>query len=559
MKILINASLLLFFLCLNVISIDAKSRNFVAKKQCAPRCADYIVIGVGTAGAVVAKQLSDDMKSSVIALHNGENLTQDPLLKYSQFAPLVVASALFDAPYYKTGKTVPQPNADNRELLWVLSLPEGGASEINAGAYCRGTNTIYAQWEAIAGKNWSVNRIMEIYKRLETYSGMTADPEARGYHGPISVRQPQHPTAVSETFTQAIMQATGLPFVLDYNDPNTPTGASTQLQYTQSAPNGTFRVSSATAFLNESVMTPEGIGVDGRKLRVLFNSTALRILWNGKTAIGVEYVQSGKTKRVFANKKVIVCAGLFSSSFLMHSGVGPKNLLQSLNIPVIFDNPNVGQGFADHNIVPLIFSTNTADTPIPAVDPNNFLNNIAWLPNPLGDQSVRICSLVTTNPIPGIALGLLTLATTQSRGSIVINSADPLQSPVINTGILSNQQDLLTYQNLLMITIKNMNAALQAIDPDYELLYPDPTILTDPVAVTDFIRAHIISSEHFQSHCRMAPFRQGGVVDSSGNVYGVHGLAVADDSIVPLCIDGTPMASAYLIGANVARLIQKHE
>ena len=90
MKILINAFLFLFFLCLNVISIDAKSRNFVAKKQCAPRCADYIVIGVGTAGAVVAKQLSDDMKSSVIALHNGENLTEDPFFKYSQFAPLLL-------------------------------------------------------------------------------------------------------------------------------------------------------------------------------------------------------------------------------------------------------------------------------------------------------------------------------------------------------------------------------------------------------------------------------------------------------------------------------------
>ena len=75
-----------------------------------------------------------------------------------------------------------------------------------------------------------VNRIMDIYKELETYSGMTTDPEAHGYHGPISVRQPQHPTTVSETFTQAIIQATGLPFVLDYNDPNTPTGASTQLQ-----------------------------------------------------------------------------------------------------------------------------------------------------------------------------------------------------------------------------------------------------------------------------------------------------------------------------------------
>ena len=440
----------------------------------------------------------------------------------------------------------------------VLSLPEGGASEINASAYCRGTNTIYAQWEAIAGKNWSVNRIMDIYKELETYSGMTTDPEARGYHGPVSVRQPQHPTAVSETFTQAIIQATGLPFVLDYNDPNTPTGASAQLQYTQSAPDGTFRVSSATAFLNKSVMTPEGVGVDGRKLRVLFNSTALRIVWNGKTAIGVEYVQSGKTKRVFANKKVIVCAGLFSSSFLMHSGVGPKNLLQSLNIPVIFDNPNVGQYFTDQDLIPIFFSTNPDDTPIPAVDPNNYLNNIAWFPDPLGDPSVRVSHLVTLNPIPGIAVGLFGLSPTQSRGSIVINSADPLQPPVIDTGILSNQQDLVTYQKLFMITLKNINIALQKIDPSYQLIYPDPAILTDLSAVTNFIRNHIMSNQCFQSHCRMAPLNKGGVVDSSGNVYGVRGLAVADDSIVPVGVDGTPMASAFLIGTNIARLIQKH-
>jgi choline dehydrogenase-like flavoprotein len=547
----------LFSLCVNTMMIHAQPRKI--DTSCGIERADYVVIGVGTAGATVTKLLSDDKKSSVIALHSGANLTQDPLLEFSAFAPLVVVSALFNAPYYETGNTIPQPNADNRKLFWVLALPEGGASQINAGAYCRQTNVTNAQWEAIAGKNWSIKRIEKLYKQLETFSGKTTNPQVHGYHGPISVRQPQNPTNVSKKFSQAIMQATGLPFVLDYNNPDTPLGASTQLQYTQSAPDGTFRISSAVAFLNDQVMTPDGFGVNGRKLRVHFNSTALKILWKGNTAIGVEYMQNGKTKRVFANKKIIISAGLFSSALLMHSGVGPQKLLQSLKIPVIFDNPNVGQGLADHNIIQLVFSSNPDDTPVPAVDPSNYLNNIAWLPDPLGDQSVRAASFFTINPIPGIALGVLTLSPTQSRGSITINSTDSLQPPVIDLGVLSNQQDLVTYQNLLMITIKNMATALQQIDPSYQLLYPDPSILSDPVAVTDFIRANVISSESFQRHCRMAPLNQGGVVDSSGNVRGVEGLVVADDSILPVCIDGTPMATAYLIGANIASLIQKNE
>jgi choline dehydrogenase-like flavoprotein len=544
----------LLSLCITNMYAYKKDLN---EKSCDPRCADYVIVGVGTAGATMAKLLSDNQQNSVIALHNGANLTKDPLLKFAAAAPLVVVSALFDAPYYEEGVTIPQSHADNRELLWVLSVPEGGASQINASAYARGTNFIYSQWQAIAGKNWSVDRILDIYKKLERYVGNTPNQAARGYHGPLTVRQPQNPTAVSQKFTQAIIAATGLPFVEDYNDPETPTGASTQLQYTQSAPDGTFRVSSATAFLNKQVMTPKGFGVDGRKLRVLFNSTALRIVWKGRTAIGVEYMQNGKTKRVFANKKVIVCAGLFSSAFLMHSGIGPKKLLRSLNIPVIFDNPNVGQYFTDQDLIPIFFTTNPDDTPIPAVDPSNYLNNIAWLPDPLRNPTVRAAHLVTLNPIPGIAVGLFGLSPAQSRGSIVINSADPLQPPVIDSGILSNPVDLHTYQNLFMITLKNINTALQAIDPGYQLIYPDPAILNDSVAVTDFIRDNVMSNQCFQSHCRMAPLNQGGVVDSFGNVYGVRGLAVADDSIVPEGVDGTPMASAYLIAANIADLIQQ--
>lgn len=545
--------------------------------------ADYVIVGVGTAGAVLAKELSDDKHTSVIALCRGKNLTDDPLIKYSRYAPYTVLAGLLSVPLpfdiskvlppellaaeqqlfqrvsslvaqlYQGGLTIPQINDLNRQLAWVMALPEGGASSINAGAWCRGTNQVYARWEAIAGPEWSVDRILEVYKKLEHYHGQTTDPAARGYHGPLSVRQVAHPTIVGKKFTQAIINATNTPFVLDYNDPNTPIGTSSQLQLTQSAPTGKYRVSSATAFLNKHVMTPQGHGVHGRKLRVLFDSIGLRTIWKGNKAIGVQFTHAGKTKRAFAKKGVVVCAGLYSSHFLLHSGVGPQDMLQPLNIPVIYHNPNVGQGLADQPHVVALFATNPKDTPLTS---NSIFGQISWLPTPGGDPTVRQMRFSTAIILPpGLTLALLDLCQPLSRGSISINSANPLTPPVIDLGEFNNPQDLDLFQSLLQVYLKNIAIQVNNIDPQYQLLFPDPAILNDVMLTRNFILNEVGSNMHFQSHCRMAPLSQGGVVDSTGHVYGVRNLIVADDSIVPQEMDGSPMASAYLIAANIARLL----
>lgn len=522
--------------------------------RCSKRAkADYVIVGVGTAGAVFAKELSDDKKTSVIALHIGENLMEDPIIKFSENAFITVASALVGPPLYQNGNSTPQIDADNRELIWALALPEGGASSVNAGAYARGTNLVYAQWEALAGPEWSVARILKTFKRLEKYKGQTTNPATRGKRGPVNVFQEPHPTSLSQKFTQAVMTGAGVPFVLDYNDPLYPVGASSQIQCTQKGPNGELRVSSATAFLNEKVMTPEGRGVKGRKLRVFFNSTGLRTIWKGNKAIGVEYLQKGKTKRVFARKGVIVTAGLKSSFFLLHSGVGPKSLLDSLGIPVVFDNPNVGQGLADHYGLITLFTANPEDSDL--LNDIRIFKAISWLPSPGGDPNVRTLSYTPLNPIPGLMPVLLDLRQPLSRGSLTINSPNPLDPPVIDLGYLTNPADLTLLQQALQIYVKNIAIALEAIDPLYQLVFPDPAILDDANLTADFIRANVICNQSFQSHCRMAPQDQGGVVDSFGRVYGVRNLIVADDSVVPQCMNGATMASAYLIAANISRLI----
>ncbi len=565
-----------FFVILGVLSMPLEA----GKKD---DTADYVIVGLGTAGGLLVGKLTEDKKTSVIALHPGENFTDSFILKYSQNMTFSVGQsflgippsfnpASYDLPpdiqlqfnnfiqlinssvqkLYETGETVPQVDADNRVLSWVIAEPAGGASSLNAGAWVRVTPQVLSQWEAIAGSEWSVDRLLKVYKDLEDYDGKTSNKHARGHHGPIRITQDPHASALSKKFTEAMIQATGIPFASDYNDPNIPLSVSKQIQSSHRGDNGYYRVSSVNAFLGESVMTEGGRGKHGRKLKVHFGSTALRVIWDGQTAVGVEYLHNGHIKSVYAKKAVIVCAGLRSSTFLLHSGIGSSSLLSSLGIPVIFDNPNVGQGLIDQTPVPIIFATNPYDS---QAGTTTIFSQIANLPSPVGSPEGRQIRLATIDAIPGITPVIVDLLQPQSRGSITIASNNPLDQPVIDFGLLTNSADLDLLTSTYQIYVKNLNQALQAIDPQYQLLLPPPEILDDISLVQAYIRAIAGTDFHYQGHCRMAPLNQGGVVDAKGRVYGVKNLIIADNSIVPSPIDGSPMTSAYLIAANIARLL----
>lgn len=546
--------------------------------------ADFVVVGVGTAGGLMVNKLTADKTTSVIALQNGENLNNQAIIKYSKYTALTVPAillqtiikeiaalpippdqrqaaqeffqeALRDVSFlYESGQTTPQAFADDRRIVWGIAIPEGGASSINAGAWCRGTNQLFSKWEAVAGPAWSVDRILGIYKELERYRGETTNPHARGAHGPLKIYQVPNPSNVSKKFSQAVIEATGFPFVLDYNNPNTPIGVSPQLQFTQRGKNARLRVSSSLAFLNTDVAKPNGDGVHGRKLKIHYNSPALRVIWNNKTAVGVEYLQDGVVKQVFAKKGVIVCAGLRSSPFLMYSGVGPANVLNQFGIPVVFNNPHVGQNLSDQTQLPLIFTAPPEDSAT-LTDTNEIFAQISWLPAPGQDPNVRQVRLATIDAVPGLLFALMDLCQPKSRGFVSIKSANPVAHPVVNLGVLSNPSDMAIYISAFQTYVKAINEQLQASFPGYELIVPPPEILDDPALIEAYVREAVGCNQHFQSHCRMAPFNQGGVVDSTGAVYGVRNLYVADNSIAPFEMDGSPMATGYLIAANIAKLL----
>lgn len=515
---------------------------------------DYIIIGTGPAGAVIAKTLTDDRKSSALLIEAGENNDKDRPIRDSAFA--LELEEQFYPQYFWQGEGVPQGELDGRMFEWTTGRLSGGGSSINGEQYVRPTSAVLRQWERLLGPMWSPERAIRRFKQLEKYNGGTDNRRSRGYRGRIDIRQaPKNPTAMTEKFTAAVERATGYPEIVDYNDPRTPLGPFTRWQLYQN-PNGT-RESSSSAFLSSDIMHPNGQGVKGRKLRVLFKTTALRVLFANKRANGVELLQEGKRLRAYARKKVIVSAGINSAQLLMLSGIGPAAMLRQAGIPVVFNNPNVGKKLRNHTLNFASFTTNPGDEALPANDSNALYAGGAFLPDPTGkDPDQRAVQLVG---IP--ADGTLTLAIIflrpKSRGNIAIQNNDPLKIALADEGFLANQDDLESVKSIYKIYIKEIAAQLEAVDPSYKLVSPTLDVINDDSQLEAFIKQNFDHNHHQQGSLRMAPLQRGGVVDRRGSVHGVRDLIVADASIIPFTVDGNTSAAAFLIGYTIARLIKR--
>ena len=518
---------------------------------------DYIIVGTGPAGAVMPKTLTDDKVTSVLVLEAGENNDRDTPIRDSTFAPEL--EERFFTEYFWQGEGVPQRRVNDRTFEWTTGRLAGGGSSINGEQYVRPTADVFKEWESLLGSMWSPQQAIEVFKQLERFNGITDGLGIHGFNGRISIRQaPKTPSTLSKKFVSAIEQATGFNTILDYNNPKTPIGPFTQWQLFQK-PNGQ-RESASTAFLSPDIMTPQGFGVNGRKIRVLFESTALRILFNQNRAVGIEFLKEGKFTRVFARKKVILSAGINSPQLLMNSGVGPSDDLKEAGIPVVFDNPNVGKNLTNHTLNSAVFTVNERDFQDFQKDPNALYTGGAFLPDPLSKSthSRRSVQLIGSVSEESFVITIIFLRP-KSRGSIRIQSNDPLKIVLADEGFLENRADLEAVKNIYKVYIKNIAAEFSTIDPAYRLISPTMDIINDDAKLEEFIKQNFGHNHHQQSFLRMAPLNQGGVVDQYGRVYGVQQLIVADDSIIPFTVDGNTSAPAYLIGYTIAKQLLEDE
>ena len=510
---------------------------------------DYIIVGTGPAGAVLAKTLTDDKNNSVLVLEAGENNDHDKAIRDST-TPL----QYFYPQYFWQGVTVPNKGLNGRSFAWTTGRLLGGGSSINGGQYVRPTPNVLSKWESLSDPIWSPAQATENFIELENYHGATHNPRVHGYNGRLDIRQaPVTVPALTNKVVLAMDLATGFKTILDYNDPQTPLGPFHRWQLYQK-PDGQ-RESASTAFLAPDIMTPVGYGVDGRRLRVFFDSTALRVIFdiNG-VALGVEFLKEGKCALAMARKKVIISAGINSAQLLMRSGIGPANVLEEAGIPVVFNNPYVGKYLINHTANTATFSVNQADIPELFNEPGALYNGGAFLPNPLPgsdpkERSIQLIGSVDNGLLNIMALYLLP----QSRGVIRIQNNDPLKIVLANEGFLEHASDLEVIKGVYRIYIKNIAAKLASIDLAYQLQYPTLDIINDDARLEEFIKNNFGHPHHQQGFLHMAPLNMGGVVDQFGRVHGVKNLIVADASIIPFTSDGNTSAPAFLIGYTIAK------
>jgi len=515
---------------------------------------DYIVVGTGPAGAVISKRLTDDKQTSLLAIEAGDNNSQECPIRNSLFAPPFILRDNFSPQYYWLGNGIPQRYVDNRTFRWAGGRTLGGTSSVNNEQYVRPSQANMKQWENSLGKLWSPERETALFKGLEKYNGRTNNPNARGFNGRLDIRQtPVRPTDMVEKLVLAMEEATGLKRILDYNDPNTPIGPFTRWQLYQ-MPNG-IRESSDTAFLSSDIMTGEGRGVGGRKLIVLFKSTALRIIFEkGNHAVGVEYLNEGKCTCAYARKKIIISAGINSPQLLMLSGIGSSTVLNKARIPVIYHNPNVGENLTTHALNTVTFTTNPRDKALPDNDPFALYPSGAFLPDPTPGsdkkrRGVQIIGLAGSNNTLNIGFYL---TEPKAKGSVIIQNNDPLKFVLANEGYLNNPDDMRAMKYVYRIYIKNIASALSKIDSNYRLITPTMETINNDQKLEAYIKDNLGATNHIQGTLRMAPSERNGVVDATGHVYGVRNLIVADDSIAPFVSDGNTSAPSFYIGANIA-------
>lgn len=538
--------------------------------------ADVIVVGGGAAGCIVMSKLSENGRFSVLGIEGGKNATSDPAIEAVGLPALLLAGT--GKPQYfwpGWGQTLPMPGLNGRTSDWTTGMVLGGGASINGLYYGRGSNAVYSRWEGISGSsNWSLDNILATFKELENYQGLTITPGARGDNGRLSVLQT--PT-VSQITTNVLLPATqaafpGIPLVVDYNDPSVENCIDTRAQWFID-PTGTKRASSATAYLDSTVMTPEGQGVNGHKLFMLFDAVVVKILFDKHgRAKGVQYLKDGQLLEARARKAVVLAGGINSSKLLQLSGIGSSAVLENAGIEPVFINENVGKHLQNHPLIFISLLANPATNGVPAGADYAFTIHNVYLPVVGGSASdPRMLQILFEYipaappriPAPLVVIGF-ELLNPVSEGSVNIQSDNSFQLAAADDGFYNNPVDLENMKNAVKVYIRDLLAQLSTIDPPFYT-----PILTDPINLVslfnysdDVVEAYVknnsnlsLDVHHFTSHCKMAPLNSGGVVDGNARVYGTKNVYVADDSICPVIPDINTAASAMMIGLRCSEIL----
>jgi choline dehydrogenase len=522
---------------------------------------DYIVVGAGSAGCVLANRLTASGRHRVLLLEAGGHDRH-----FWIHVPLGYGKLFADARVNWLYKTEPEPELNNRQVIQPRGKVLGGSSSINGLLYLRGQPEDYDHWRQLGNAGWSFDDVLPYFRRSEDQERGADD--LHGVGGPLSVSNVSEPHPLCDAFIESAQQA-GFPRNDDFNGPTQEGAGYFQL----TAKNGR-RWSTAMGYLRQA---------RGRSnLKIETNALASRILFSGRRATGVEYRQGETTRIAYASGEVILAGGAFNSPQLLQlSGLGPAALLRQHGIEVRADLPGVGADLQDHLQVRIQYRCSEPITmndvinswrhrtiaglryllfrkgllTIGAGYAGGFFRTSPQAATPDVQVHFIIFSGETSgaalHPFPGFIASVCQLRP-ESRGFVHIKSADPRQAPAIQPRYLTSQFDRdVTVAGLKLLRRVMAQPAMRRYIAEERV--PGPQVESDADLLA-FARAGATTVFHPTSTCRMGP-DETAVVDERLRLRGFEGLRVVDASIMPTVVSGNTNAAVVMIAEKGADMI----